>query len=89
MDGHGPAVDLQYDRTQHLLGILFAFGVRNLTVAVSINLSEYFGRQSGAGREVNLQIYALNIDREPRGLKIFIHTMSGGRSCQPPAQERE
>ena len=30
-----------------------------------------------------------DVDRESRGLKIFIDPMRGGRSCEPRAQDRE
>ena len=80
IDGHGPAVDLQHDRTEHLTRIRFALSVRNLTVAVGIDPGKYLGRHGGAGREVDLQIHTLDVDRQPRGLEIFIQPMRGGRS---------
>ena len=81
LDGHGPAIDLQYDRIEHLLGIYLTLSVRNLTIAVRINPPKYLGRHSGTGREVNLQIHTFCVDRESRSLKIFIDTMRGGRRC--------
>jgi hypothetical protein len=89
LDGHGPAIDLQYDRIEHLLRIYLTLSVRNLTIAVRINPPKYLGRHSGTGREVNLQIHTLCVDRESRSLKIFIDPMRGGGSCQPRAYHRE
>src|ERR1035437_7659831 len=71
-NGPGPAVDLQHDRTEHLSRIRSTLSVGNLTVAVRINPGKYLGRHSDAGREVDLQIHTLYVDRYPGGLEIFV-----------------
>jgi hypothetical protein len=84
---YGQAIDFQHDGTEDLARILFTLGVRNLTIAVGIDPSKYPGCHGGAGRKVDLQIHAIYVDRQSRGLEIFIEPMRGGGSgsCEPGA----
>ena len=76
---------------QHLARVRFAFGRRDPLIAVPVDGIEGGRRDRCAGRQVDLEVDAIDRDREPRGLEVFVEAVRVRRRSagQPRRQCRE
>lgn len=70
-----PAVHVELNRAQHLRGVGPLLLQRQSSVAIAIDLSDDFVRHRDARREVQLELDAIRLHREPRGLQVLIESM--------------
>ena len=81
----------QHDGTEHLSRIRLAFRDGDPAVAVRVNRRNDLRREIHARREIDLHVHPIEVERQARGLEIFIEPMRPSRTgtSKPDAQRRE
>ena len=72
---HGLSVGQERDGAEHLPRVCLALGLARFPVVVCIDPGKDLGCHGLAGGQIHLHVDAVEVDREARGLKIFIEAM--------------
>ena len=75
LQGHRGAVDGELELADHEAAIVLLLAARQQSVAIRIDIGEQCRGERQARREIELQLHALRVDREPRRLQVLIEPM--------------